>query len=210
MIATLAPVLRGRQRRALAREAGPDDQDVVFWHGSLGSLWASREGGTAAADSITGAQRWPAARGSPAAGRSAWRTCASVTTPCSTPSSSTATIAPSRPQAFGAEQRFQRRRPRRCAPAGPPRARRRPAARGARPRSRCRRAAGARRRGSGGRGRRRRTTASGSAGRTAPGRPAGVTSAGIVTGSRSMMSATVMLLDAPPERALRTAAPAAW
>ncbi len=37
MIATLAPFLRGRQRGALAREAGPDDQDVVCWHGSLRS-----------------------------------------------------------------------------------------------------------------------------------------------------------------------------
>ncbi len=66
------PRLGGRERRALAREAGPDDQDVVFWHGSLGSLVGGRgrvvRGGDCARDSIT-TFRWRAARARSGAAR---------------------------------------------------------------------------------------------------------------------------------------------
>ena len=46
MIATLAPSLGGRERRALAGEPGPDDQDVVCWHGlcSVGYVGNGRRG----------------------------------------------------------------------------------------------------------------------------------------------------------------------
>ena len=106
------------------------------------------------------------------AGRSAWRTWASVTTPCSTPSLSTATIAPSWPIPSAPEQRFQGRLgadPHRHVGLEHVRHRQRRAPRGD---LRGDPLLADHARGSAAPRPRPRTTASGSAGRTLPGRPA--------------------------------------
>ena len=110
MIATLAPVLGGGQRGALAREAGADDQDVVCWHGSVARGRRLRR--------IYNARRCRASRRRPRLQR-----LADLGERHDAPQDAVARrrrpSRPRRPRPSAPQQRFERLPPRRSAPAGP-------------------------------------------------------------------------------------------